>query len=85
MRTYTTKRWLLVHPNDGTVHTFSIDKECIEGGTIHVDGKTYLIKQGRNFWNEYIRTGYVLDTKLGNKCIHWNMKEFHNMCRVKES
>ena len=54
-------------------------------GTIHVDGKTYLIKQGRNFWNEYIRTGYVLDTKLGNKCIHWNMKEFHNMCRVKES
>jgi len=84
-KTYTTERWVLVRTNDDTVHTFSIDKECIENGTVNIDGDTYLKKAGRNFWNEYIRTGYVLDEKLGNKCKHWDMEEFHDMCRAKES
>ena len=52
---------------------------------VYVDGKKYLRKAGRNFWNEYIRVGYVLDEKLSNKCKMWDMKEFHDMCRVKES
>jgi hypothetical protein len=34
---------------------------------------TYLIKQGRNFWNEYVRRGF----NVVNKCIHHNMKDFH--------
>ena len=84
-KTYTTERWVLVRTSDDTVHTFSIDKECIENGTVYVDCKNYLKKAGRAFWNEYIRIGYVLDEKLGNKCKHWDMEEFHKMCRAKES
>ena len=38
-KTYTTQRWVLVRPSDGTIHTFSTDKECIENGTVYVDGK----------------------------------------------
>ena len=83
-KTYTTERWVLVR-GDGEVHTFSTDKECIENDTVNVDGKTYLKKQGRNFWNEYIRIGYVLDKKLSNKCKVWDMKEFNDMCRLKEN
>jgi len=83
-KTYTTERWVLVR-GDGEVHTFSTDKESIENYTVNVDGGKYLIKQGRRFWDEYIRIGYVLDEKLSNKCKHWDMKEFHDMCRVKES
>ena len=84
-KTYTTERWILVRHSDGTIHTFSIGCHSIENSTIDVDGKTYLIKQGRRFWDEYIRTGYVLDEKLSHKCKMWDMKEFHDMCRVKES
>jgi pyoverdine/dityrosine biosynthesis protein Dit1 len=84
MNTHTTKRWVLIR-SDGTIHTFSTDKECIENDTVNVDGKTYLKKQGRNFWNEYIRIGYVLDKKLSNKCKVWDMKEFNDMCRLKEN
>ena len=84
-KTYTTERWVLVRTSDNTVHTFSIDRECIENGTVKVDGKSYLKKAGRNFWNEYIRIGYVLDEKLSHKCKMWNMEEFHKMCRAKES
>ena len=83
-KTYTTERWVLVR-GDGAVHTFSVDKKCIENSTVNIDGDTYLKKAGRNFWNEYIRIGYVLDEKLGNKCKHWDMEEFHKMCRAKES
>ena len=82
-KTHTTKRWVLVREDE--IHTFSTDKECIENYTVNVDGKNYLIKQGRRFWDEYIRIGYVLDEKLSHKCKMWNMKEFHDMCRVKES
>ena len=84
-KTYTTEQWILVRHSDGTIHTFSIDKECIENYTVYVDGANYLIKQGRRFWNEYIRTGYVLDEKLSHKCKMWNMLEFHDMCREKEN
>ena len=84
-KTYTTEQWILVRHRDGTIHTFTIDKECTENYTVYVDGKNYLIKQGRRFWNEYIRVGYVLDEKLSHKCKMWDMKEFHDMCRVKES
>ena len=85
-KTYTTNKWVLVRHSDGTIHTFSINKECLENGTtVNVDGKTYLKKAGRNFWNEYIRVGYVLDEKLSHKCKMWDMKEFHDMCREKES
>ena len=83
-KTYTTKKWILVRHSDGTIHTFNVDKKCIENGTVNVDGKTYLKKAGRNFWNEYIRIGYVLDEKLSHKCKMWDMKEFHDMCREKE-
>lgn len=81
--TYTTRRWVLTRQSDDSMHSFEIGKGCID--TVNVDGKTYLKKAGRNFWNEYIRIGYVLDEKLSNKCKHWNMKEFNDMCRVKES
>lgn len=84
MKTYDTNRWVLKH-SDGTIHTFSIDEECNTSMLVYVDGKKYLRKAGRNFWNEYIRVGYVLDEKLSNKCKMWDMKEFHDMCRVKES
>ena len=85
METYSTNNWVLTRHSDDTIHTFSTDKECIENGTVNVDGKTYLKKAGRNFWNEYIRVGYVLDEKLSHKCKMWDMKEFQDMCRVKES
>ena len=84
-KTYTTKKWILVRHSDGTIHTFNVDKKCIENGTVNVDGKTYLKKAGRRFWNEYIRVGYVLDEKLSHKCKQWDMKEFYDMCRAKES
>jgi hypothetical protein len=73
-KTYTTKRWVLTRHVDGTIHTFSIDFKCNGNGTVNVDGKTYLKKQGRRFWDEYIRTGYVLDEKLSHKCKNWDMK-----------
>ena len=56
--------WTLVRHGDGTIHTFSIDEECTENGTVSVDGKTYLKKAGRRFWHEYIRIGYVLDKEI---------------------
>jgi len=57
-------RWILVRPNDGTTHTFSIDEEEPILDTVNVDGKTYLKKAGRRFWDEYIRIGYVLDKEI---------------------
>ena len=83
-KTHTNERWILVNHSDGTIHTFSIDFKGNGNGTINVDGNTYLLKQGRRFWNEYIRTGYVLDKKLSHKCKMWDMKEFHDTCRTKE-
>ena len=85
MKTYLTERWILTRQSDDSMHSFEIGKEDIENDTIKVDRQTFLREQGRRFWDEYIRIGYVLDEKLGNKCKHWDMEEFHKMCRVKES
>ena len=41
---------------------------------------TYLIKAGRNMWNEFMRQGF----RVSNECVEHDMKKFHKAYREME-
>jgi len=79
--TYTSEHWVLVHPKTGDRHSFHRSRDNVCEGTVVVDSATYMIVQGRRFWEEYMRVGFIIDKKASHKCIVWGMKDFHDMCR----
>tara|TARA_Y100000310_G_C20543328_1_gene744391 strand:+ start:692 stop:967 length:276 start_codon:yes stop_codon:yes gene_type:complete len=82
--TFTSKHWVLVHPKTGDRHSFHRSRGDVCQGTVVVDSGRYGLIQGRRFWNEYIRIGFIVDEKAYNECKVWNMKEFYNVCRERE-